>query len=67
MWTMDNTEGFTQAELDMLNRVAERIFASAADDDDAANVNDALNNCWVDGISEAALESAARKRLGIAA
>jgi hypothetical protein len=50
MWTMDNTEGFTQAELDTLNTALDRL-ARNFPDVEPANINDALNNAWVDGIS----------------
>lgn len=65
MWTQDNTEGFTDAELATINAVLERIMAEG-DDLEPASINDAINDAWIDGISEANLEAAARKRLGIA-
>ena len=67
MWTMDNTEGFTQAELDTMNRVIESVFASANDENQLNAINDAINNFWYRGVSERALERAVRKHLGLAA
>ena len=56
MFTMDNTEGFSQTDLDTLNDAARRILASIAPEDLAANedeihkaIADRLNNAWVPG------------------
>jgi hypothetical protein len=65
MWTQENTEGFTAAELVMLNNILERIAADA-EEIDPGNINDAINNEWRDGIAEADLEAAARRALRIA-
>ena len=43
MWTMDNTEGFTQDQLAMINKAVEMV-AAKADGVDAKNINDAINN-----------------------
>ena len=64
MWTMDNTEGFTENDLDMINSVCERIAADNADIE-ASSIYDAINNAWVDGVSEAYLEATVRDRLGV--
>lgn len=64
MWTTQNTEGFTADELAMINRIADRI-AEDADGVDTGNIDDAINNAWLDGIDEAGLESQARKALGL--
>lgn len=64
MWTQDNTEGFTDAQLSTINAVLKRVFADA-DEIDTSNINDAINNAWYDGISEADLEAATRERLGL--
>lgn len=45
MWTMENTDGFTQAELEIINR-AHEIIARKIPDIDASNINDLLNNAW---------------------
>lgn len=66
MWTAQNTEGFNADELAMINRVAGRI-AHDADGIDAGNIDDAINNAWVEGATEEGLEAAARKALGLAA
>jgi hypothetical protein len=65
MWTQENTEGFTAAELVMLNNILDRIAADA-EEIDPGNINDAINNEWRDGIAEADLEAAARRALRIA-
>lgn len=72
MWTMENTEGYTQAELDMINDVSQRIAAEFAGPDgdslndfDVENINDAIHNAWIDGITAAELEAATRRTLGI--
>lgn len=64
MWTTENSE-FTQAELDIINPVLERIWADAGDEIDLIDLNNALGNEWEDGITEAELEAAIRRRLGI--
>lgn len=63
MWTMDNTEGFSQVELNAANQIAERIKQDH-DGIDETNINDALTNAHVAGISETDWEAAARKHLG---
>lgn len=65
MWTTENTEGFSRQDLDTINAVLDRIAADAAEID-PANINDAINNAWIDGIGEAELEAATRRRLGLA-
>lgn len=64
MWTMQNTEGFQQSELDTINAVLERIKANS-DGLEESSLNDAVNNEWREGISEDELYEAATKRLGI--
>lgn len=64
MWTMQNTEGFQQAELDTINAVLERIKANS-DGLEESSLNDAVNNEWREGISEDELYEAAAKRLGV--
>jgi hypothetical protein len=51
MWTMDNTEGFTQAQLDMINEVHEGLTALGWEEKAA---NDLINNAWNDSIKTAA-------------
>lgn len=65
MWTMDNTEGFEQTELDMINALVESI---AADNDgiDLHNINDAINNAWQPGMGAEQLNAATRSHLGVA-
>lgn len=82
MWTTDNTEGFTQDQLDMINRVRAHVQehaqggsipAAARSRTDAwhtgaidwSNIDDAINNCWSDGISEDELEADVLTCLGL--
>jgi hypothetical protein len=66
MWTMENTEGFTQDEIDMINTVVERIWGETIEADESylSNINDAANNEWREGITETELEAGIRSRLG---
>lgn len=64
MWTMQNTWGFQQAELDTINAVLERIKANSDGLEDSS-LSDAINNEWRTGISENELYEAAAKRLGL--
>lgn len=64
MWAMENTDGFTQEQLDTINAVIERIKANSSGLEESA-INDAINNEWREGVSEAELYEATAKRLGI--
>lgn len=66
MWNMQNTEGFTQAQLDIINAVIERLMAGS-EDLESYSINDAINNEWRDGISKDELYAATAKRLGLPA
>lgn len=46
MFTMMDTDGFTQAELDGLNEVAEFLRGHGVDDD---AITDTINNVWQPG------------------
>jgi len=62
MWTMDNTDGFTQDQLDEINALHEKLMAEYDGDypeQFAHSLNDAINNEW--GADD--LEAAVRKRL----
>lgn len=61
MWTMDNTNGFTQVELDIINDVREVLLEGFVDQ--PQSVDDAINNSWVAGISRDDLAHAAKTRL----
>jgi hypothetical protein len=61
-WTTENTEGFTQPELDIINDVTEALMADI-DDVEPYSIDDAINNAWFGGISRDALYAAARKSL----
>lgn len=65
MWTMSNTEGFSQTDLDVINDVRDAIARDAGDDADAGSIDDAINNAWFAGNTRAELERATRKRLGL--
>ena len=67
MWTMDTTEGFTQAQLDTINLVIDRLMVAGDEDLEVYSIDDAINNEWRDGVTEDELYAAAAKRLGIAA
>lgn len=56
MFTMDNTDGFTQAELNILNRVADALVAEKSYE--RSNAADAVNNAWCAGMTEAELRAA---------
>jgi hypothetical protein len=43
MFTMENTEGFTQSEIDLLNAALEIRVSRGEDEKDAS---DAINNLW---------------------
>ena len=55
MFTMDNTEGFGQADLDLMNEAIEVLVSAGID---AKNASDIINNNWVDG--ENTIESLTR-------
>ena len=44
-WTQSNTEGFTDAELALINEALPRIHA-ARPGVERSNVDDAVNNAW---------------------
>lgn len=64
MWTMDNTEGFTQAQLTTINAVIERLMVGS-EDLECYSINDAINNEWREGLTEDELYEATAKRLGV--
>lgn len=66
MWTLQNTEGFTQEQLDVINDIIERLMENNEDLEVNA-VNAAINNEWRDGISKDELYAATAKRLGLPA
>ena len=65
MWTMDNTNGFTQDQLDAINELHAKLLAEHEDDYDAAefakSLDDAINNAW--GAEN--LEAAVRHAVGL--
>lgn len=65
MWDMNNTEGFTQEQLDGINAVIERLMAVREDLDSHA-IDAAISNEWREGLSEGALYEAVVRRLGVA-
>ena len=66
MFTMDNTEGFTQSQLNEMNLVHEQFMVESEPMDDwtreqfSKNLSDIINNEW----PADDLEAAVRKRLG---
>lgn len=64
MWDMQNTEGFTQEQLDGINAVIERLMADIAGLDSHA-VDAAISNEWREGLSEDELYEAIVRRLGV--
>lgn len=60
MWTMDNTQGFTQTQLDLIN---DAIDLMDTDGIAESNVNDAINNAWADQSTAAELAADAAKQL----
>lgn len=64
MWDMNNTEGFTQEQLDGINAVIERLMADREDIDSHA-VDAAISNEWREGLSEDELYEAVVRRLGV--
>jgi len=46
MFTLENTENFTQSELDTLNEVLNRLISEGWPEDAAS---DRINNAWIDG------------------
>jgi len=63
-WTMDNTEGFTQEDLDLINDAFEIISASHPGVD-AYTIDDALNNAWLGQLSAEELADDAMRALGL--
>ncbi len=48
-WTTENTEGFTQTELDTINAVRATMLQGFTGD--PKSIDDAINNAWHTGIS----------------
>lgn len=65
MWTENNTEGFSQDELDMINRVFERVVQIAENDLEQEWIDAAITSEWHEGLSETELFEAVVKRLGL--
>lgn len=61
MWTTENTIGFSQAQLDIINSA---IRLMDTDGIDKSNVNDAINNAWNEQDTAEALAADAAKFLG---
>jgi hypothetical protein len=45
MFTMDNTAGFTQDDLDLMNEALEVLIAEGMDE---SNASDIINNNWME-------------------
>ena len=63
-WTHENTDGFTDTQLEMINRVAERV-RQIADGIEAGSISDAINNSWIEGITEDDLFAEACRLLNV--
>jgi len=64
MWTMDNTEGFSQDQLDDINELRGRLLTEASEEENsqfAMSLNDRITNEW----PADDLEAAVRKHLGM--
>lgn len=69
MFTQDNTTGFSQYDLDVMNAVLETLM-SYSDEDDTDGyqqwekaVSDAINNQWIEGMGRKDLEQSVRRAL----
>jgi len=61
MWTMDNTTGFSQAQLDIINKAIRLMDTDGAHE---SNVNDAITNAWNEQETAEELAADAAKLLG---
>lgn len=59
MWTLDNTEGFSQEELNELNAALEMLMQD--DFAEPSNLNDMLTDVWRDGMTADDLYTAVRE------
>lgn len=59
MWTLENTEGFSQAELNELNKALDMLMHDNVAEPE--NLNDMLNNAWITGMTAVDLYAAVRK------
>lgn len=71
-FTEQNTDGFSHAQLEVLNVAFEEAWgalkgATAADDDSRSSLGDAINNAWVEGITFETLAETALTRMGFSA
>jgi hypothetical protein len=65
LFTDETTEGFTDTELAVLNRIAERVFAKGDDNLEVYSVSDAIMSAYYPDASETEIETAVCKRLGL--
>lgn len=69
MFTTDNTDGFTESELSIMNAVLETMMADSDPEDTDGyvqwekSVSDAINNSWIEGMDERDLEKSVRRAL----
>jgi len=70
-FTQDNTDGFTNEQLTVLNKVYAKLMSDADESDTdgyaqwGKSVSDAINNAWIDGMDARDLERSARRKLGV--
>jgi len=72
-FTADNTEGFTSAELGVMNAAFDNVWDQLADADDEdqnyqlkCSLSDAFNNAWIPGATVPDLVASVGLRLGVA-
>lgn len=72
-WTEDNTEGFTAAELDMINRVRNDVINAMIESDPdfewtehEGAIDDMITNAYVPGITGPALFAEITRRMSFA-
>lgn len=61
MWTMENTQGFTQDQIDLINKAISLMDTQGVA---SSNVNDAINNAWGGQDTAEELAADAMKYLG---
>ena len=62
-FTIENTEGFTTAELITLNRALDRMVIEYPTID-KNNISDIINNAWFREVTSIQLKRSVRERLG---
>jgi hypothetical protein len=66
-WTQDNTQGFTDAQLDHINHAIQILRGQLRRDQrsvDMSNLNDAINDAWAEQETPDQLAADTLKQLG---